>query len=509
MSSAEYTALPSDAAGHQSLSLYPPDTRAPPQLAPTAANKRSFDWPETPTILKRSIIVLLVLLSGFLFLKLEHGSIGAIYGSPEPPAQDNSKPNTPITADPDMYGGRPRSGKLNIAYFVNWGIYGRKYPPSLIPAEELTHILYAFANVRSSGEVFLSDDWADKDIHYEGDSWNDQGKNLYGNFKQIYLLKKKHRHLKLMLSIGGWTYSPNFHPVVVDPSARKEFVRSSIKLLEDFGLDGLDIDYEYPSNDAQASGYTELLRLLREGLDEHAQKKGNGCRFELSIAAPCGPDHYQKLHAKEMDRYLDMWNLMAYDYSGSWDKIANHQANVYNGPISGSKATEWYTRQGIAPNKLVIGLPLYGRSFLNTKGPGHSFSGVGPGSWEAGSYDFRALPLPGSTVHHDSDALASYSYDPAKKEFITFDDAIVAKWKAEWIIKEDFGGAMYWELSGDKSGWSEEKGRQGMEGGAGKEYVPGQSLVTVVKKAFGKLDQSQNWLEYGESQFDNMRKCME
>lgn len=115
MSSAEYTALPSDAAGHQSLSLYPPDTRGPPQSAPTAANKRSFDWPETPTILKRSLIILFVILSGFLFLKLEHGSIGAIYGSPEAPAQDNSKPNTPITADPNMYGGRPRSGKLNIA----------------------------------------------------------------------------------------------------------------------------------------------------------------------------------------------------------------------------------------------------------------------------------------------------------------------------------------------------------------------------------------------------------
>lgn len=513
MSAAEYTALPSDAADP---SIYPPNTRAPPQSTP-ATNKRSFnfitfarEWPDTPTILKRSLFVIFVILSGFLFLRLEHGSIGAIYGSPAPSEQDNSKLNTTLPADPNMYDGRPRTGKLNIAYFVNWGIYGRKYPPSLIPAEELTHILYAFANVRPSGEVYLSDDWADKDIHYPGDSWNDQGNNLYGNFKQIYLLKKKHRHLRLMLSIGGWTYSPNFHPVVVDPSARKEFVRSSVKLLEDFGLDGLDIDYEYPSNDEQAKGYTELLKLLREGLDEHAEKKGNKCRFELSIAAPCGPDNYQKLHAKEMDRYLDMWNLMAYDYSGSWEKIANHQANIYKGPVSTSKATEWYKRQGIAPHKLIIGLPLYGRSFLNTKGPGHPFSGIGPGSWEAGSYDYRALPLPGSTVHHDSDAMASYSYDPAKKEFISFDDAIVAKWKAEWIIKEDFGGAMYWELSGDKSGWSEkEKGRDGMEGGEGKEYIPGQSLVTVARKAFGELDQSENWLEYGESQFDNMRKCME
>jgi chitinase len=148
------------------------------------------------------------------------------------------------------------------------------------------HILYAFANVRSdTGEVYLSDVWADKDIHYAGDSWNDVGNNLYGNFKAIYKLKKQHRHLKLLLSIGGWTYSPSFHPVVVSPHMRRRFVESAIKLVEDYGLDGLDIDYEYPGNHEQARGYLDLLRELRHGLDEHALQRGYYYRFLLTVRA--------------------------------------------------------------------------------------------------------------------------------------------------------------------------------------------------------------------------------
>ena len=183
------------------------------------------------------------------------------------------------------------------------GIYGRKFPPSLIPVDNLTcvpfpsyvwglrtltilcsHILYAFANLKAdTGEVILSDKWADQDIHYPGDSWNDQGKNLYGNFKALYKLKKENRHLKVILSIGGWTYSPTFHPIVINPTLRSKFVASAIRILEDNGLDGLDIDYEYPQNDEQARGYVQLLRELRQALDVHAQRKGANYRFLLTV----------------------------------------------------------------------------------------------------------------------------------------------------------------------------------------------------------------------------------
>jgi chitinase len=150
-----------------------------------------------------------------------------------------------------------------------------------------SHILYAFADLSpDTGEVRLSDVWADKDIHYTGDSWNDPpGEHLYGNFKAIYLLKKAHRHLKVLLSIGGWTYSPKFHNVVVNPSLRASFVKSSVKLLEDYGLDGLDVDYEYPGNDAQARGYTALLEELRSALDEHTKGKSADYKFLLTVGS--------------------------------------------------------------------------------------------------------------------------------------------------------------------------------------------------------------------------------
>ena len=88
----------------------------------------------------------------------------------------------------------------------------------------------------------MSDKWADEDIHYPGDSWNDVGTNLYGNFKAIYNIKKQHRQIKVLLSIGGWTYYTEFNPVVIYPPNRSKFVASAVRLIEEYGIDGLDID---------------------------------------------------------------------------------------------------------------------------------------------------------------------------------------------------------------------------------------------------------------------------
>lgn len=105
-----------------------------------------------------------------------------------------------------------------------------------------------------------------------------------------------------------------------------------------------------------------------------------------------------------MNKYLDIFYLMAYDFNGGWSNLSGHQANLFDTGTSGDKAVSDYISAGVSPQKIVYGMPIYGRSFQNTDGLNKPFSGTGKGTWEEGAHDYKKIPYSGAQEIFDEQA---------------------------------------------------------------------------------------------------------
>ncbi|KYK57920.1 endochitinase precursor [Drechmeria coniospora] len=399
----------------------------------------------------------------------------------------------PNPVDTASAAGAAADAYSNAVFFSNRGIYKQKYQPQDLPLSDITHVFYSFVGVLSNGTVVSVDRHADLQKKYLHHAWERSGTNAYGCVKELYLLKKHNRMTKTILSVGGWGSSRIFRAVAATKTGRDVFAKSAVEFMKDWGFDGIDIDWKYAENAKEADDMLLLLHAIRDEMDRYAVKFAAGHHFELSMAAPAGADKYKHYRLGELGQLVDRINLIAYDFAGIWSKTSGHQANLHaDGKQAASASVEGAVRHyldaGVPSSKMHLGMPTYGRSFEATSGIGMPFTGVGKGSWEPGMWDYKVLPKSGATVRFDNVSMAAYSYDAATNELISFDTTQTVEGKVAYLKSKGLGGSMFWEASADRKGNS--------------------SLVGASHRALGRLDTSQNWLEYPDSKYDNIRNGM-
>lgn len=357
----------------------------------------------------------------------------------------------------------PTPPKRIIGYFAGWTV-DRDYWVTDIPADKLTHINYAFANISDDGEIMLGDEWLDTQIPYADDVTDDP---LQGHFRQLNLLKEANPHLQTLISVGGWAWSDNFSDVALTEESRQRFVSSSVDFILEYGFDGIDLDWEYPTGGGEAgnierpvdvANFVLLLEEMRRQLDE--QGAIDGRHYLLTIAVGAGKWAYEPLDWEQIHPLLDFINVMTYDMSGGWSSRTGFNAPLYPSsslPVEGMSThttVQGILAQGVPADKLVMGVPFYGRGWVDTRpvmnGLHQLHGGVPEGTDGAVHYvDLVENYLPRYSRFWHERSQVPWLYDEESGHMISYDDPESLKLKADYVVEHGLGGVMFWELSGD------------------------------------------------------------
>lgn len=315
-----------------------------------------------------------------------------------------------------------------------------------IDATKLTHINYAFVDIKNN------------------QAWLHNEKTDTINFRLLNQLKQKNATLKILISIGGWSWSKNFSDAALTDSSRKAFATSAVNIIRKYNLDGIDIDWEYPNmkgdnnmfRPVDKQNYTSMFMELRQELDK-AEKETHK-DYLLTTAVGGFPDFVVNTEMKEAEKYLDYINLMTYDYS--WG-LAGHHTNLYpsvsyENENSTHKAVNIFTEAGVPRQKLVIGMAFYGRSCIvaDSADNGLHQKSIAPATGENYGYIKDSLVNQKGFVRYwDPKAKAPYLFNQTTKQFISYDDDQSVAEKCKYVTQQKLGGVMFWEYSCDPKGY--------------------------------------------------------
>ena len=347
-----------------------------------------------------------------------------------------------------------------VAYYTGWSTYSN-FQVSNIDASKLSHLNYAFANISADGKIALGDSGVDVEKPFPGDRADQPYK---GNFYQLTKLKEQYPHLKTLISVGGWTWSERFSDVALTEQSRTIFADSLLEFILKYDFDGVDLDWEYPVGGGEADNinrpedkqnFTLLLQKIRETFD--AQSTKDGKKYLLTIASGAGKWHVDNMELNLIQQYVDYIQLMTYDIHGSWEPLTGLNAPLYRDPDSGfnfewsvQDAVQTYINNGVPANKIVMGVPFYGRVYnqVNNVNSGLYQSFTGGGS--AKSYaelEANYINKNGFIRYWEPNSKVPWLFNGS--QFISYDDVESMGYKTSFIKLMGLGGAMMWELSQD------------------------------------------------------------
>ena len=374
-----------------------------------------------------------------------------------------------------LFGGKPleferSGGKVVGVYVPNWE------STTLVDAvhgDSLTHIIYAFLHVCGPGQLPMDVPkcTGKGDYQIASSTIDDRFNDAFAR------LKTRAPHLKVVASVGGWGGSDPFFHIANDAANRVAFAKSAADFLRSHpAFDGIDIDWEHPTNNGAANGvqlgspadgqgYADLMAALRLALDTLTAE--NGHKYIVTVAINTDHSIVDKVNYRQAAQSLDLVFMMTYDFYGSWTKNAgNHAAPRASSDSSQDgldAAVKAMTAAGVPASKLVAGVGMYGRGFTGVAPPnggsfsGASHTGVYPAPEGASNYselatrylDHNGRGRHGYEAIHDPRTDAWNLYNAHSRLFMGYDDprAVIAKGA---IVRQDgLAGIFAWELSQD------------------------------------------------------------
>jgi len=360
-----------------------------------------------------------------------------------------------------------------VGYYASWAA---DYAPEDIPAGIFTQINYAFAKIEG-GRAALSDPARD-------------GRNLWA----LTALKERDPGLKIVLSVGGWDESTYFSDAASSAARRTAFAQSCLELLLEHGLDGVDLDWEYPVSGGapgiihrtgDRENFTRLLQTLRQTLDRQSRRDGK--RYVLSIAGAVESGYLNHIEPQAVAEAVDHIFLMAYDIHGPWDARTGFNAPLHAPAASQSRSSvdggvsAWLDR-GVPAEKLVLGMPLYGYIYQGVSGTNDGldsrFSGASSVPWDRVKSEYLA----GSAYRRLRDDGAEVPYLYGNRVFLSYEDEASAAAKAALARERGLGGIGFWELSQDSGGELVQSAWTAWSGGGFRDVPSGAWYASAVER---------------------------